>query len=187
MAIHIPIGSLKTRSGLEPVPRCKPSTYHPISRWHNHCAIGAGLMFWISLMVCMLLIPVFWNEVSVIFNVVMYYSGPERTASWPDVHWWQTNHAEGQVPTQWNRYRLLWWAQVFDLWLCKVRLGSQTKYLTWGYVSWNLGYRKNIWPPVMQGETWVIEKNIWPVAMQDETWVIEKIFDLRLCKVKLGS
>ena len=37
-------------------------------------------------MVCMLLIPVFWNEVSVIFNVVMYYSGPERTASGPDVY-----------------------------------------------------------------------------------------------------
>ena len=27
MAIHLPIGSLKTRSGLEPVPRCEPSTY----------------------------------------------------------------------------------------------------------------------------------------------------------------
>ena len=33
MALHLPIGSLKTRSGLEPVRRCEPSTY---------CAIVAG-------------------------------------------------------------------------------------------------------------------------------------------------
>ena len=34
VAIHLPIGSLKTRSGLELVPRCEPSrpTYQPISR-----------------------------------------------------------------------------------------------------------------------------------------------------------
>ena len=32
MALHLPIGLLKTRSGLEPVPRCEPSTYQPISR-----------------------------------------------------------------------------------------------------------------------------------------------------------
>ena len=43
MALHLPIGPLKTRSGLKPVPRCEPSTYQPISRWHNHCAIGAGI------------------------------------------------------------------------------------------------------------------------------------------------
>ena len=30
MALHIPIKPLKTRSGLEPVSRCEPSTYHPI-------------------------------------------------------------------------------------------------------------------------------------------------------------
>ena len=36
MAIHLPIGPLKTRSVLEPVPRYEPSTYQPISRWHNH-------------------------------------------------------------------------------------------------------------------------------------------------------
>ena len=29
MTIHLPIGSLKTRSGLEPVPRCEASTYQP--------------------------------------------------------------------------------------------------------------------------------------------------------------
>ena len=28
VAIHLPIGFLKTRSGSEPVPRCEPSTYH---------------------------------------------------------------------------------------------------------------------------------------------------------------
>ena len=44
VAIHPLIGSLKTRSGMEPVPRCEPSTYQPISRWHNHCAIGAGIL-----------------------------------------------------------------------------------------------------------------------------------------------
>ena len=27
MALHLPIGPLKTCSGLEPVPRCEPSTY----------------------------------------------------------------------------------------------------------------------------------------------------------------
>ena len=30
MAIHLSIGPLKTRSWLEPVPRCEPSTYQPI-------------------------------------------------------------------------------------------------------------------------------------------------------------
>ena len=43
MALHLPIGSLNIRSGLEPVPRCEPSTYQPISRWLSHCAIGAGM------------------------------------------------------------------------------------------------------------------------------------------------
>ena len=28
MALHLPTGSLKTHSGLEPVPRCEPSIYH---------------------------------------------------------------------------------------------------------------------------------------------------------------
>ena len=32
VAIHLPIGSLKIRSGLEPVLRCEPSTYLLISR-----------------------------------------------------------------------------------------------------------------------------------------------------------
>ena len=40
MPLHLPTGPLKTRYGLEPVPRCEPSTYQPISRCHNHCAIG---------------------------------------------------------------------------------------------------------------------------------------------------
>ena len=26
VAVHLPIGSLKTRSGLEPVPRCEPTS-----------------------------------------------------------------------------------------------------------------------------------------------------------------
>ena len=30
MALHLPIGRFKTRSGLEPVPRCEPSTYQPL-------------------------------------------------------------------------------------------------------------------------------------------------------------
>ena len=42
MALHLPIGPLKNRSGLDPVPRCEPSTYQPISRCLNHCAIGVG-------------------------------------------------------------------------------------------------------------------------------------------------
>ena len=42
MALHLPSGSLKTRSVLEPVPRWELSTYQPISRWLNHCAIRAG-------------------------------------------------------------------------------------------------------------------------------------------------
>ena len=29
-------------SGLEPVPRYEPSTFHPINRWRSHCAIGAS-------------------------------------------------------------------------------------------------------------------------------------------------
>ena len=31
MALHLPIGPLKTRSELEPVPRYEPSTYKPIA------------------------------------------------------------------------------------------------------------------------------------------------------------
>ena len=42
VALHLPIGLLKTRSGLETVSRCEPNTYQPIRRWHSHCAIGAG-------------------------------------------------------------------------------------------------------------------------------------------------
>ena len=32
VALHLLTGPLKNRSGLEPVPRCVPSTYQPISR-----------------------------------------------------------------------------------------------------------------------------------------------------------
>ena len=32
VALNIPTGPLKVRSGLELVPRCDPSTYQPISR-----------------------------------------------------------------------------------------------------------------------------------------------------------
>ena len=42
VTLHVPIGPLKTCSGLEPEPKCEPSTYQPISRGHSHCAIGAG-------------------------------------------------------------------------------------------------------------------------------------------------
>ena len=42
VALHIPIEPLKTRSGQDPVPRCEPRTYQPISRRLSHCAIGAG-------------------------------------------------------------------------------------------------------------------------------------------------
>ena len=38
VAIHPTIGHLKTRSELEPVPRCEPGTYQPIS----HCTFGDG-------------------------------------------------------------------------------------------------------------------------------------------------
>ena len=32
VAIHRPTGPLKTCNGLEPVPRCEPSTYQPMSQ-----------------------------------------------------------------------------------------------------------------------------------------------------------
>ena len=32
VALHLPTGSLKTRSGLDPVPSYEPSTYQPVSR-----------------------------------------------------------------------------------------------------------------------------------------------------------
>ena len=32
VALQLPIGPLQTYSGLEPVPRCEPSTYQPIIR-----------------------------------------------------------------------------------------------------------------------------------------------------------
>ena len=31
VALHLPIGSLKTHSGLEPVPRCERGTYQPMT------------------------------------------------------------------------------------------------------------------------------------------------------------
>ena len=43
VALHLPIGLLKTRSGLEPVPRCEPTNYPPISGKHSYCAIGVGI------------------------------------------------------------------------------------------------------------------------------------------------
>ena len=42
MALHLPIGPLKTSSGLVPILICEPSTYQLINRCHSHCAIGAG-------------------------------------------------------------------------------------------------------------------------------------------------
>ena len=39
VVLHLPIGSLKTCSGLQPVPSYEPSTYQPIGRWRSHCAI----------------------------------------------------------------------------------------------------------------------------------------------------
>ena len=32
VALYLPYGPLRTCSGLDPVPRCKPSTYQPISQ-----------------------------------------------------------------------------------------------------------------------------------------------------------
>ena len=43
VALHLPIGPLKTRYVLELVPRCELGTYQTISRRLNHCAIGAGM------------------------------------------------------------------------------------------------------------------------------------------------
>ena len=41
VALHLPIGPLKTFFELESLPRCEPSTYQPISRRQSHCTIGA--------------------------------------------------------------------------------------------------------------------------------------------------
>ena len=30
---------------LEPVPRCEPSTYQPITQWHSQCTIGSNICF----------------------------------------------------------------------------------------------------------------------------------------------
>ena len=46
VVLHLPIGPLKTHSGLVSVPRCEPSTFQPISWWHCHCAIGAGILYY---------------------------------------------------------------------------------------------------------------------------------------------
>ena len=43
MVLHLSIGFLKTRSGLEPVPRYEPNTYHSFNRRFSHCAVDAGL------------------------------------------------------------------------------------------------------------------------------------------------
>ena len=36
MALHLSNVPLKTRSGLEPVPRCEPSTYQSLNQWVTH-------------------------------------------------------------------------------------------------------------------------------------------------------
>ena len=43
VVLHLPIELLKTCSGLEPVLRCKPSTYQAVSRWLNHSTIETSL------------------------------------------------------------------------------------------------------------------------------------------------
>ena len=42
VAVNVPIGHLKTRPGLEPVPRREPIIYHRTGRCLSHCAIDAG-------------------------------------------------------------------------------------------------------------------------------------------------
>ena len=43
MGLHLPTGSLKTRTGLEPVSRCEPDTYQTIiDDIASHCAVEAG-------------------------------------------------------------------------------------------------------------------------------------------------
>ena len=42
MVLHVPIGPSKTRSGLNPVLRCEPSTYQPIGRRLSQFAFWAG-------------------------------------------------------------------------------------------------------------------------------------------------
>ena len=74
MAIHLPTGPLKTRSGLKPITRSELTTYQPISRWLSHCAIGVGnrlLMFrgWFH--------PEYWSEQ---INLVLTYK--HETDSW---------------------------------------------------------------------------------------------------------
>ena len=45
VALHLPIGPLKPRSGLESVPRYEPSTNQPISQRLSHCAIMFAPVF----------------------------------------------------------------------------------------------------------------------------------------------
>ena len=68
MALTLPIGPLKTCSWLEPVLRCEPSTYQPISRGLSHCAIGASLklvltpnMCFVILQFKLLLLLYYWS------------------------------------------------------------------------------------------------------------------------------
>ena len=41
VALHLPIGPLKTHSWLKPKLRCEPSTYQPISQWFSYSTIKA--------------------------------------------------------------------------------------------------------------------------------------------------
>ena len=45
MTLHLPIGPLKTCSGLELVPRCDPSTYQSNSQWQSHSVSSDQLTF----------------------------------------------------------------------------------------------------------------------------------------------
>ena len=41
VVLHLPSVPLKPHCGLQPVPRCEPSSYWPISQWLGHCTIEA--------------------------------------------------------------------------------------------------------------------------------------------------
>ena len=82
VSLQLPIEPLKTHSGLEPVLRCEPSTYNPISWWHNHCAISAGNLY--------------------MYVYICVYRG---WGGWPASHWAFKNPLQVGAGTEmWTQY-----------------------------------------------------------------------------------
>ena len=79
VTLHLPIGPLKPRSRLKPVPRCEPSTYQPISRLcisscTNACSkSNIVLLMYYLVVVCFLFLLLLFDCLFVCFSLFGFF------------------------------------------------------------------------------------------------------------------